>query len=254
MIKLDNRINNNSDAAECFSLIGECIKFYDEMDGKALEHIKVLYDVLNRDIDTRLLSDKYLGKYLGLKVFFCSGLDGYGIFSGNEVISQKCEKEMYKTLKDLCFLSKACSYSEFKDANKDVCLETNEELNKIYSILNNDFKILFDNMDSFKRRSDFSSELRFVLNSFDDMRQPSLNREYMDSSEDISIIPYYYVSSSFIKEYSKLGQEYKNFFQKLYEYQLKYNLKTNKINVDSYVSESNRLVCVVSKKKQKINK
>ena len=161
---------------------------------------------------------------------------------------------MYIKLSGLCLLIKSGFYIELKDEEKVVGLETNEELNKIYSILNNDFKILFDNMDSFKRRSDFSSELRFVLSSFDDMRQPSLNREYMDSGEDISIIPYYYASSSFIKEYSKLGQEYKNLFQKLYEYQLKYNLKTNKINVDSYVSESNRLMCIVSKKKQKINK
>lgn len=255
MNQLITKINNNSEATIYFSLIDELLE------GKKTEdiipQIYKCYKIICKKVDISLLNERKLGRYLGLKIFFDNGLNSNNLFAGHEVISKSCQKEMYKMLQLLCeFQSNYTIQTEDVVENSNAFSIDIPEVSKIYSILEENPELLLNEMQAFQRRSDFSKELKFTLQSFNSMRQSSLTNEYKREFEtkDILMIPYYYADDEFIKEYDKLPEAYKGLFQKLYECQLQQDLETDKARVAVFVSKNNRLMCMVTKKNEKIKK
>lgn len=254
MNKLVDRINNNSEASLYLSLVNEFI--VKENIDDILSHIYTCYKELCKNVDISLLTERKLGKYLGLKVFFEHNLKDENIFAGHEIMSKNCEKQMYKTLKMLCELPNETIELINYDRQKTWVNQDISELALVYQILESDPQIFLDEVGMYQNRRDFSNELKFTLKSFHTMRQMLLDKRYQEALkvEDILFIPYYYVDNTFIKMYEKLPDEYKTLFQRLYEYQLQQDLETDKIHVDVFISKNNLLMCMVTKKKEKIKK
>lgn len=217
-----------------------------------LSKICKLYKLIKEDVNH--FSEKNKGKYLALKVFFEAGSIEIGTLSGNEMVGKVCEREMLKMLKLLYnyqLVNK--QYVFYEKTSSDCDLNENSELAYIKTMLETDNECSLEKkVIDLKEDYILSSELNFVLTMFDSIHSMMQTRIYnnaLDECEQI-VFPYYYLDDEYVSKYYKLSNEYKEILRRLYEYRLKEDLGIQNIHVDLFVNEKNRLMCIVTKKRE----